>query len=371
MELAVIYFTDAGRKLAEKCSECMNDYEMIIKDGRCKNEDEQIKKEEREKRHLWIKEQFEKKVPLIFISACGIAVRMIAPFVENKLTDSPVLVMDDCGRYVIPILAGHVGGANELAWELEKGIKAQAIITTATDNHGMFAVDIFAKRNHMLIRNKEGIAKISSKVLNRETITIGFEENVEVLLGLDGSSMPEKFCLSSENMQPSETVQASETTQPSEPVHIWVGASPKPSLLWLTPKRYVLGMGCKKGKPAEDLISFASRICAEYRIAPESIRALCSIDLKKDEEGLISLAKTWQLPFETFSAEELKKVQGEFSESAFVEGVTGVGNVCERAALAYAKEKGNLLVKKTAMDGMTIAIVDLGLMIETWETGKR
>ena len=123
----------------------------------------------------WAKEQMDRKHALLFIGACGIAVRAIAPCLVNKLCDSPVLVMDEFGQYIIPVLSGHVGGANEIALRIADVMGAIPVITTATDLNGKFAVDMFAKRNDLWIANKDGIAKVSSKVLAGKEITVWIE----------------------------------------------------------------------------------------------------------------------------------------------------------------------------------------------------
>ena len=120
---------------------------------------------------VWAGEQMAAHHALVFVGACGIAVRAIAPWITDKLHDSPVLVIDEQGQYVIPLLSGHVGGANELAVRLAGELGAVPVITTATDLHGSFAVDLFAKRNDLWIHNREGIARVSAKILAGEKIT--------------------------------------------------------------------------------------------------------------------------------------------------------------------------------------------------------
>ena len=99
-----------------------------------------------------------------------IAVRMIAPHVKDKFTDSPVLVMDEKGSYVIPLLSGHVGGAVELAKEIAEKINAQAVLTTATDVEQKFAVDVFAKSNGLVLTDRKKAKEISAVVLDGNKI---------------------------------------------------------------------------------------------------------------------------------------------------------------------------------------------------------
>lgn len=105
---------------------------------------------------------------MIFIGACGIAVRSIAPFVASKKTDPAVLVVDECSRFVISLLSGHLGGANELAGTAAKILDAMPVVTTATDLHQCFAVDVFAKKNDCGILNMKGAKEVSAALLAGE-----------------------------------------------------------------------------------------------------------------------------------------------------------------------------------------------------------
>ena len=101
----------------------------------------------------WAAARFEAHEAIIFVGAVGIAVRAIAPSVKDKLSDSPVIVIDDTGSYVIPILSGHVGGADKIAVTIAELIGAQPVITTSTDLHEAFSADVFARENGLKIRN--------------------------------------------------------------------------------------------------------------------------------------------------------------------------------------------------------------------------
>ena len=128
--LRVVYFTENGKHIKEKLNNA-----FILEE---KPDDMDLKS--------WTKDCFSLHLPILFISSTGIAVRTIAPFLDNKLKDSPVIVVDELGKNVIPILSGHFGGANELAIEIAKVLEANPVITTATDINNLFAVDVFAKK---------------------------------------------------------------------------------------------------------------------------------------------------------------------------------------------------------------------------------
>lgn len=288
----------------------------------------------------WAGEQMHRKNILLFIGACGIAVRAIAPHLVDKLHDSPVLVMDEEGKFVIPILSGHVGGANEIAKLLADTLQATAVITTATDVNHQFAVDVFAQRNAFIITDKSKIARISSKILSGKTITAAIETGHWNGTG----ELPVQLQLVS--------------YPPCEPVDFVISSEPEDfdAELVLIPREYVIGIGCRKGKGEQELFSWIQNNINHIGITMEQIYAIASIDRKKEEEGLVALTQEQRIPFLTYSAEELEKVQGDFEESAFVKETVGVSNVCERAALLAAGEGGSLVYGKHAEDGMTIAI---------------
>ncbi len=117
-----------------------------------------------------VKEAFQEKEAILFVGAAGIAVRLIAPWVQDKLKDPAVLVIDEQGRYAIPILSGHVGGCNELAETAAQILGAEPVITTATDLRQAFAVDVFAAENELVISDRELAKQISAAELRGEKI---------------------------------------------------------------------------------------------------------------------------------------------------------------------------------------------------------
>lgn len=349
MTVSVISFTENGERLSCRLAEQCVDFsvERYSKRKRCeKSEDAAGSVYVKESLTDWVREQFEKKNALLFIGACGIAVRAIAPILKDKCTDSPVLVMDEGGKYVIPILSGHIGGANGLANEIAEQMKAVPVITTATDLNRRFAVDVFAKKNGLWIRNREGIVQVSAKILQGEEITISVgEEHCKVT-----GTLPEFVRLVP--FPPS--VETDVVITEKEEMYA--------AKLLLTPKEYVLGIGCRKGTTKEQLLAFVTEQLEQLGISFSQICEIASIDLKKEEEGLKQFALHAGIPFVTYSTEELAAVEGMFCESEFVRRTVGIGNVCERAALRACGAGGQLALEKRAQDGMTLAVAR-----RTWE----
>ncbi|MCM1542440.1 MAG: cobalamin biosynthesis protein [Blautia sp.] len=295
----------------------------------------------------WAKAQMEAKNAMLFIGACGIAVRAIAPFLTDKLHDPPVLVMDEKGKYVIPILSGHMGGANELAEHIARRMGAEPVITTATDLNGKFAVDLFAKRNGLSIVNKDGIAKVSAKALAEQEITVSAAP--EYMGTVAGKDMQTDCNVNTVRVVP---------YPPAQPVDIVITSEDRAfnAAILLRPREYVIGMGCRRGKPEEEIAAFIARTLEELDILVTQVYALASISLKRGEAGLTGWCKRAGVPFLTYTPEELREVKGRFTGSAFVEAQTGVDNVCERAALKACGENGKLILGKRGESGMTIAI---------------
>lgn len=280
----------------------------------------------------WAGEGFAAADALVFCCAAGIAVRAIAPHVKDKRRDPAVLVLDEGGTFVIPLLSGHLGGANALAVDLADKLSATPVLTTATDVNHLFAVDVFAKTNDLYIEDMSLAKAVSAALLDGETV--GFRSDL-----------------------PTEGPLPKGLTQGEADLGIYVSAgAERPFLrtLRLVPRRYAVGLGCRRGKSEEELEDFLLNTLENCGVRLHELKALSSIDLKREEPGLVGLAQKLGLPFVTYSAEELKAAPGAFTPSAFVQEVTGVESVCERAAVLASG--GALVVKKVAENGMTFAL---------------
>ena len=293
----------------------------------------------------WTAEHFQKDDGMIFVGACGIAVRSIAPQVASKKSDPAVLVVDECGQFVISLLSGHLGGANALTLETAEILEAQPIVTTATDLHKRFAVDVFAKKNGCEIFFMKAAKEVSAALLAGESVGFYSEFPFE-------GSLPEGLTACS-----ADGTRLDGGTAPEIGVAVTIHPSclPFASTTQVVPSAVTLGMGCRKNKETEVILREAENCLREADIYRQAVGNLASISLKKDEPGLNALAEEWKIPFITYTEEELKEVEGEFTPSAFVRTITGVENVCERSAV-LASGNGSLIRKKTGREGVTTAL---------------
>ena len=278
----------------------------------------------------WTARMWTETDALIFVGAAGIAVRAIAPQVKDKLTDPAVVSMDEKAAFAVPLLSGHVGGANDLAVKLAELTGAQPVISTATDVNGLFAVDVWARDLGLTITDRALAKAVSAALL--EGKAVGFASDF-------GHPCPKGL------------------RQSRAALGIWVTCrregGPFPETLRLVPKCLTLGIGCRRGTAEEAIAAAVDAALAEAGLDPLAVEAAATIDLKADESGLLAFCQSRSLPLRLYTAEELAAVPGDFTPSAFVRSVTGVDNVCERAALA---EGGELLLPKTAGNGVTVAI---------------
>ncbi len=302
----------------------------------------------------FLRESFEMAVPVVIVGACGIAVRLVSPFVRDKLSDSAVIVCDETGRFVIPILSGHVGGANRLAREIADITGGEAVITTATDVNGLFAADCFAMYNGLYIENRDGVKDVSAVLLKRGYITMSIGDGID----FDEENAPSEIKLVSYPPVEEADVIVSERKEDRSRCR-----------LLLIPRRYTVGMGCRRGV-SKDIIDTRLKTglgMAGVKSVNKEVSCIASIDLKAADHGLLKCAAENGLKLVTFSDKELLEVKGDFTESEFVREITGVSNVCERAAMCAAGEGAELVLKKQAGDGVTVAVARRKVRIERWK----
>lgn len=272
---------------------------------------------------------------IVFIGAAGIAVRAVAPYLAGKAFDPAVLVIDEAGRFVIPILSGHLGGANALAERLADGLGATAVITTATDGRAAFAVDTWAAAHGCVVVDPQNIKFVSGALLRGEPI--GLKSDFPV----DGR-LPAQVTLDG-------------TPESGFAIGFDTGAAPFAHTLHLVPRIVFLGIGCRKGTDAQTIEQAAQAALDAAGVPWQAVRGIASIDVKQNEPGLLAFCQAHGLSLTVFSAETLQTVPGDFTPSDFVARTVGVDNVCERAAVCAASG-GALICRKTARDGVTVAL---------------
>lgn len=281
------------------------------------------------------KEAFSRCRLLIFIGATGIAIRSIAPYIRSKTRDPAVLSIDEQGKFVIPLLSGHIGGANSLATGIAAVLKAVPVITTATDVNELFAVDEWAARHNMSIFNMDAAKTFASYLVDCKKVGVKSDFPIK-------GALPKGLVLAEEGPV-GMAISLRKTVQPFVETVV------------LRPRILHLGIGCRRGTPMDKIEEMVIQELKKLKVTLSVVKGIASIDVKKDEQGLLAFADVSVLPVRFYSSAELNAVEGDFTPSAFVAQTVGVDNVCERAAVLDSGG-GRLLLRKTARNGVTLAI---------------
>jgi len=331
MKLAYLAFSQTGYELAERLAKALGG--EAHRSGQPDADGKVLDLAE------WTKVHFGTCDGIVYVGAMGIAVRAISPFAKDKTTDPAVVVIDEKALHVIPVLSGHLGGANDLARRIAEITGSDCVITTATDINGAFAVDEWSKRQNCALLEPKKIVGISTKILHGAKVSVYSPWTIEgeIPEGVVPAESAYNADIVLDVMSP-EPDASSSTTGP----------------LHLIPKICVLGVGCRRGTERDTIEARYEAFINESKICPQAIKAAATIDIKKDEAGLISFCESHGWPLLTFTSEELAKAEGEFSASEFVSSVTGVDNVCERSAVRASN--GELMIKKYAGNGVTLAL---------------
>ncbi|MEW9672006.1 cobalt-precorrin 5A hydrolase [Ammoniphilus sp. 3BR4] len=289
---------------------------------------------------------------LIIIISLGAVIRMIAPLLQDKKTDPGVVVIDDKGENVISVLSGHLGGANELAREVAAAMGARPIITTASDVQKTIPVDLFGRRFGWEWDSAEKLTPVSASVVNEEHVAI-VQESGESQWWMHDTPMPSHI-----RLYPS--INEALAAQPQAALvvtHRLLDREEEAILdngVLYRPKVLVLGMGCNRGTSAEEIEGVIKETLDDLQFSIRSVKAICSIDLKKDEEGLIAVTQKYGWDFVTYSPKQLNEVFIE-DPSDTVFKYTGAYGVSEPAAKLYSGADPLVLNKKKS-GNVTISV---------------
>ncbi|KKM13088.1 hypothetical protein SY88_00590 [Clostridiales bacterium PH28_bin88] len=288
---------------------------------------------------------------IVFISAVGIAVRVCAPFLKDKRTDPAVVVVDERGEYAISLLSGHWGGANDLARRVASVLGANPVVTTATDGQGKMGLDVLARRLGLVPDPFAGIKQANAALVNGQTVAVYCEPN------------PVKVAQALGEVPPGLALRALEEMGGAPPglkVALTSLVLPEPilELMYLRPRHLVVGVGCRKGTPAGDILAAIQHACRTADRSCLSILSLASVSLKEDEAGLHEAAATMGVPLKLHSVEDINKfMEGkpELNSSAIAYRRIGVKAVCEPASLMETGN-GRRVLPKTIWGKVTVAI---------------
>lgn len=286
-----------------------------------------------------VKQLFPTVDVLIFIGAMGICVRSIAPYIKNKHTDPAVINIDSTGQYVISVLSGHVGGANIFSERLARIIGGQEVITTQSDNTGLWALDTLGERFGWITRTTAGN-------FNHPLTTFVNKKPTALLLDIKdpGTDYLERtkpvhadIFYSTENIAWENyelLIAVTPFLYPDCPIPV----------IYYHPKVLQLGVGCRKLCNPAGIVDYIDRFLSEKRVAKEAVAGISSIDLKKDEPLLYDLSQRYSAPLHIYTASELEGTDVP-NPSDKVVSVTSVPSVSEASALK-ASEMGVLIVEK-------------------------
>lgn len=319
---------------------------------------------------------------LIAIMASGIVVRSIAPVLRSKASDPAVLVIDEAGDFVISLLSGHLGRANDDARQIAALLGAQAVITTASDVTHSLAVDTLAMQLDCAIDDLHAAKCVTAEIVNGSPVAVlntYFNENSNEDSSENFSNKQNALALTQgwpshvqvlenpvlenpmlENFINGDAAKPNENTKQLAKFSalIVISEQAPPTLhanqVWLIPRRIVAGVGCKRGKPATEILSAIKHALSALGIDPRALTSIASVDLKADEIGLIEAAQSLNVALKIVARADIAKLGNAYNGSAFVEKSIGVAGVCEPAALLISK--GTLIYPKHASSGVTVAL---------------
>ncbi len=345
MKTAVIGLTKNGSRLAGKIGKALPAH-IYINEAFMKEAEEEGVQAITGSLSSLVEKLFGAYDALVFVMACGIVVRTIAPHIKSKLTDPAVVVLDEKGRHAISLLSGHEGGANRLARKVAEISGGTAVITTATDVNQVVAFDAFAAENGLAVENREALKHISSELVNGGKV--GFYSDYPVK-----GSLPEnlKVLAARGDVEAYDGRYAVMLTNRTD---INTRSS---NILVLRPRNLILGIGCRKGTGSRQIREFIEEFMRSSNRSFLSVKCLATIDLKKDEPGLAEFCRETGMELKIIGREAIVGIEKEFTCSDFVKQQVGVASVAEPCAV-LASTGGRLVCRKKAYRGITLAMAE-------------
>jgi cobalt-precorrin 5A hydrolase len=291
---------------------------------------------------------------LVAVMATGITIRAVAPLLESKLTDPAVVGVDAQGKFVISLLSGHLGGANDLTHIIAQGINAIPVITTASDIMGKQSVEDLAKKLQLKIENFDSLVALNSAIVNGDRIVVVLVGAVKLPTTAFGSC---EVRVAQDGTDALDIISSFDAgiIITSDPLTITKFTKP---FIILKMRKIVVGLGARKESTPESMIQAVDMALEKIHVPLLRIYAFATVDIKRSSPQMIDAVAKMGAPIEFLSVEELSTVTySDLSpDSAMVQSKIGIGGVCERAALKIAGPNAKLILKKTKLNGVTVAV---------------
>jgi len=380
-KLAIISITNNGDRIAHKIS---NYYDVDIY-SRMYVKENGIKR--------IVAKVFKEYRGIIFIASTGIAIRAIAPLLKNKIEDPAVISIDNSGKYVISLVSGHLGGANELSLRIANIIDSEPIITTATDNLGIIAPDIIAKNNGLIIDDFRICKHIASLLVHGKNVLfidedeiislpVGYVDRVEYNgreCDCDKYEYKNNIYIHNNDEYVDKNNEYEYIYEDNKCIYNYHGKiegvvlitnklntndvlvkkignmhiGTNIPILKLIRRNIVLGIGCRKDYDSLKMRKNVLSELGKYNIDKKAVSIISTIEIKKDEKAIIELANYLKCSINIFTVNEVRNVHKNYIGSDFVEMAIGVRAVCEPCV---ELTNAHLLTNKIKCDGMTLCL---------------
>lgn len=304
-----------------------------------------------------IPDLFDRYDGIVFVMALGIVVRSIAPLIADKTKDPAIIVSDVQGKFVISLLSGHLGGANQLATDISESIGAIPVITTGTDVTKTVAPDLISQEIGAELDPIDQLKRVSSAIVDGDPVLFINLEKIPVPM-LSGQLKPNILLADSVPVSfPSVravTIISSARTRPPIPSGV--------ESIALVPRIYGVGIGCNRGTSADEIHALLQDLLESQNIHPKSLQVFGTIDMKSDEAGILDVASRFSRPLFFFSKERLSEVTVP-NPSGVVLKFVGTPAVAEPSAILAIsqspppwKGKPLLAVEKIKSGNVTLAL---------------
>lgn len=325
MNIAIISVTNQGKEVSDKL------YEELSKNPTILSVTQYHKNVFKS-----VDETFDTCDCIIGIMASGIMIRAIASHVESKLSDPAVLLVDDNAKFVISLLSGHMGGANNLTQYISSILDSTPVITTSTDVNNKIGIDSIAKRYYFNLENPRNIKFINKALVNNRLVNLTLPQSLDYI--------------TDDNLRKSYNIIFDNGIN-----HVLAEIDGHEVIL--RPKKIVMGIGARRDISTQKVYDAIIQACEILKIPPNRIDFFATADVKSNEKGILDNVDKFNKELIIIDMDMIKNFDNnECSHSDFVMKQFGVKGVCEPACLLANDDNSHLIFRKTAYNGVTIAI---------------